>query len=391
MLIIDIRKFTSFIVYYLILILLLFGPLLSGGSSNSFDYNSFSIPFSSHILWLIFLVIFMLGISGSFNTIDLKLIFLMLLVLFLHIYALFGNILLDREAKFIFLIIALPAGYVVSKVLSLNLINSLFLKGIYLHALVIIILSFFANIVPGSELIFSQNHIDKFDEANSVRSSGLFLNNNSLGSSYLLMFTFFFSTLNWEFGKKLFFLFFCCFIFIVSRNFTGLMFSILMIIYYLLANMVHYKRILKIILFFSFAFLALYFLVINNSGLIGVKVQNSGIIKYKLFYDTIINYDISITSLFFGGIPSYTESTLIDLIYYFGFLIALIIILTLFLMVIRSFINSKSNRTIKYFTLFYFSLAYLLFVQNSVLLPINIFIIGLALGYDVGLKASRRE
>lgn len=375
---------------FLLYLLMILGPALSGGSSNSHDYSEFSIPYSVYLLTSFFFIFIVSGFIYNFTRHSLNNFIVLSLIVFYYYFSQLGNLIIYRETKFIFALIAVPAGIYITNIFTAQRIQKIIFNSSFLHGGIIIFIVFFGIFVPGIDLIFSENYLNKLDDENLTRSSGLFLNNNSLGSTYLLIMTFIFSTSNFHINRRILIIFIYSFILILAYNYTALFF-ILSYFFWLIIRNFFFSR--KIDLIFLFCLIISVFLLIfyfiADMDFIYSKIHSSGFLKFNLFFETLGNINLNYIFLFFGGIPGYTESTLIDLIYYFGPLLAGLFFMILIVAFVRSLLLYVYSKTKNKFYIFYLSFLYLLLVQNSVFLPLNLFLFGIVLGFDLRYPVGR--
>lgn len=363
----------------------LFAPLLSGGASNSQDYEKIVIPYSSQILISFYVFAIISGLIYSNFKFNLSIVISIVFTFFCYFYSSFGSLLLSRELKFGYLILAFPSGLIFARVMSSIKFRSIVLYSTIVHGFFILALSLFGDLIPGANFILSDNYLNKFNGDDLVRSSGLFLNNNSLGSSYLLMIVCAMIFADLPFSRRMILFGFYFLVLLSAFNLTSLLY---VVCYALLFSIKYFYRSARINYgIFSFSVLLFVVLLFFNYrfDLIESKFSDSGLVKINLFLDTLFNYDYQPFRLLFGGVPGYTESTLIDLIYYFGFFLTLIFLFLVLMILIRSYLVGGKIK----FHIFYFALIYLLFVQNSVFMPLNMFLFGIVLGVDLSVGAFK--
>lgn len=376
--------FSKFI-FIFVFFFFIFAPLLSGGASNSQDYVEIAVPYSSHILisFCVFAIIFgLIYCNFKFN---LSVVISIIFALFCYYYSSLGSLLLSRDLKFGYLILALPSGLIFASVMSSINLGNIAVYATIVHGLSILLLSFAGDLIPGADYILSENYLNKFDGYASIRSSGLFMNNNTLGSSYLLMIIFgiIFADLS-SFKRAILFGFYFV-VLIYAFNLTSLLYVVCYALFFSIKYFVRPARFRYgiLVLFTIFFIISLFF--IDRFDAFQTKFTESGLVKINLFLGTLYDYDYHPFRLLFGGVPGYTESTLIDLIYYFGFSLTLPFLFFMFMILIRSYFGGRKIE----FHIFYLALIYLLFVQNSVFLPLNLFLFGIVLGVDFSVGALK--
>lgn len=373
------------LLYTFVALFLLFAPLLSGGASNSQDYVEIVVPYSSQILISFYVLTIISGLIYSKLKFNLSVVLSVVFALFCYCFSSFGSLLLSRDLKFGYLILAFPSGLIFARVVSSIKFGNISLYATIIHGFFILGLSLVGDLIPGVGYILSENYLNKFDGDGAIRSSGLFLNNNTLGSSFLLMIIFTMIFTDLSSSKRIILLGFYFVVLLFAFNIT----SLLYVVFYALLFFIKYfsrpARIKYGVILLS-TFLFVMSLMLNDKiNAIESKVTDSGLVKINLFLGTLYEYNYNIVGFLFGGVPGYTESTLIDLIYYFGLSLTLIF---LFFMLMIS-VRSCSRRGGIKFHVFYVALIYLLFVQNSVFLPLNLFLFGVVLGVDLSVGAFK--
>lgn len=363
----------------------LFSPLLSGGASNSQDYVEIVIPYSSQILISFYVLAIIFGLIYSKFKFNLSVVISVVFALFCYYFSSFGSLLLSRDLKFGYLILAFPSGLIFARVMSSIKFGNISLYATIIHGFFILGLSLVGDLIPGVDYILSENYLNKFDGDGSIRSSGLFLNNNTLGSSYLLMIIFTMIFADLPSSKRIILLGFYFVVLFSAFNITSLLYVVCYALLFFIKYFFRSARIkYGIILFYAFLFI-MPLILDDKVDAIESKVTDSGLVKINLFLSTLYEYNYNIVSLLFGGVPGYTESTLIDLIYYFGLSLTLIFLFFMLMISVRSY----SDRGKIKFHVFYVALIYLLFVQNSVFLPLNLFLFGIVLGVDLSVGAFK--
>jgi hypothetical protein len=367
---------------------LLFAPVLSGGVSNGQEYSEF-FQFNSGAVIIIFcfLIFFIAGFPIYLNNFNFNLndIILLSFIFTMFSFSLFGNIFLNRDSKFSFLLLSIPVGILVSRVLCLSVIAKIIFFAVLFHSLIIFGAAFFLDFIPFSDYFFTIDHLNKFNNSIFVRSSGLFLNNNSLGSGFLLMVVFCYVLFRRSPKVSFFIIFISILTFYIAQNFTGLFFLLSLVLFVYLPMFFkrlksHIELYLKIIFIFMLI-TAFYFFYIINIDLFLYKFHDSGSVKIDAFFASLNSMDLSLFGLFFGGVPGFTESSLIDFAYYFGPLWAILFSSFItYLIYINRLRCSLIPGYVFHYYLFYICFLYLLIVQNSVFLPVNLFLFGLIWG-----------
>jgi hypothetical protein len=360
---------------------------MSGGASNGQEYSEF-FQFNSGAIVIVFcfLIIFIAGIPIYLKNFNFNDFILLLFIFTMFSFSLFGNIFLNRDSKFSFLLLSIPVGILVSRVLCLSVIAKIIFSATLFHSIIILGAAFFLDFIPFSDYFFTIDHLNKFNNSIFVRSSGLFLNNNSLGSGLLLMVVFCYILFRPSPEMSFFIIIISILIFYISQNFTGLLFLLSLFLFeYRSFFFIKLKSCAELYLKIIFIFMliaVLYFFYLINIDLIIYKLHGSGIVKIDAFFAALSSMDLSVFGLFFGGIPGYTESSLLDFAYYFGPLWAILFSLfIIYLIGIYRFRCYLVSGCAFHFYIFYICFLYLLIVQNSVFLPVNLFLFGLVWGY----------
>ena len=193
----------------------------------------------------------------------------------------------------------------------------------------------------------------------------------------MIIFTMIFADLTYF--KRIILLGFYFVVLLSAFNITSLLYVVCYALLFFIKYFLRSARIIYGIILFSAVLFIMPLLLNDKVDDIETKATGSGLVKINLFLNTLHEYNYHHVGLLFGGIPGYTESTLIDLIYYFGLSLTLFFLFLMLMISVKSYFGRSKIK----FHVFYVALIYLLFVQNSVFLPLNLFLFGIVLGVDL--------
>jgi hypothetical protein len=370
------------------IIIVAFSSLLTGGETAAARYAEVNVPFGKDLLFLAAVYLIALGLlyRNRLLTLQLPIIIMVLLLMFLWIWGRLSSVFTAREfLQFDFFILMSVVGLIVGSSNARSTIES----GAIMSALLIVLSIFAFGSMPellGPLSLYDPEILERIGTGTGLffRNSGILLNNNTVGSvlSVLFAYLLYVRRLRGN-GSSVDYTMLIIFLaVIVSGNATAALLCSLLYSYSLFTN--HYMSAKKgcLLVFVSM-------LIVFSSAVIVTGYDNdylaykfeSATVKGSVFLSNLSDFYTGLGSILFGNRDAafLSESTLIDVIYYFG-LPGLILFVILFIFGVtgpfgrvNSLGHKVSNLTL-YITIFI-----LLIVQNSVLLPPVSFLFGVML------------
>ena len=370
----------------LINIFVFFAILIANPTANS-RYYVFNIPFGKEIVFTSVTCLTLIGLKYRINAMTLQrpVLLYVTTLMCLLLWGRLTSIITAREfVQFDAFILVTIAGLVIGSSCARYIVEfSLALSGIMISFSILIL--GFAPKVIGQIFLYNPEILETIDTGAQLffRNSGTLLNNNTMGSVLTTLFVYLVlvSKLNSKskfFNQSLFIIYVSI---ILSGNATGSILCTPIYLYKLLDQKEWINRKMGPLLCAGVLILGIFpmFSFFHGPGILEYKA-NSGALKLSIFIENFHDYFNEKTAILFGkkDVALMSESTLIDLLYYFGLPgVGLIMALVLF-----GCFSSLSKPYSGHIILFYFIFILLLCVQNSVLVPPTCFLFGVIMAYS---------
>jgi hypothetical protein len=374
-----------------VIIIIAFSSLLSGGETAAARYAELNIPFGKELLFLAAVYSMALGLIYRNRplTLQLSIFIIILLLVLLWIWGRLSSVFTAREfLQFDFFIFISIAGLILGSSNARSTIES----GAIFSALFIASSIFAFGTMPellGALSLYDPEILESVGTGTGLffRNSGILLNNNTVGSVLSVLFAYLLYVRRLRcVGSSVDYTMLIIFAsVIVSGNATATMACFFLYSYSLFTRYAIASKKSYLLVFFSMliVFLSVAFVAGYDHDFLAYKLESSAV-KSDIFLSNLSDFYNGFGSLLIGNRDAafISESTLIDIIYYFGFP-GLILFGILFVFGVTGSSGSVNSLGRKVSKLpLYITIVVLLMAQNSVLLPPVSFLFGVMLAYS---------
>lgn len=370
-----------------------FFAILSVTSSNNARYIIFDIPYNTEVILFCFIAILALSAIPSIlqkGQISILMVLSLLISMILLAYSHLISAVLNRsDVQFDYFLIATLAGFWSSLGAYREAVRDAISFSILIISFSVLVLAILPKYL-GLLVIYSAQTIDEIGFGSGLfhKNSGILLNNNTFGAMISISYAFLMYHLksNVSSIQKYLPITILYFAILLSGNATSFVFTTVLnfILLYSSIKSRSNMYLVTIINVCMACAVLVYLYEILKTSYVSYKLK-SGAAKIEIFSVNLNDFFASMVDMIFGHKSEalLSESTLIDLLYYFGFPILILLLGSLLYLALLQWIMPfrRGEKVLK--SSYLIVITFLLLAQNSVLMIGPSFILGYLSGSTV--------